>query len=323
MNTHRKVDFDKVSFELQDKYNTEFLNGLFSVAEAEVYLFGGALRDIAFGKDWKEADIRVTLPLPLQDRMKVIEKALQSVTIDEKVVIESIDLVIYRFLPEGSNTKSAVDLSVSSTIEDTLPDFTINSLFYNLKTQELIDRFSAIEDIQDKILKTCYDPQKQFTERPDTIFRAVKAVVSNNLTIEDKTLEALKNKVQNIEGVLAFVRDNKSGLMLELTQSDIFRGLKYDPYKYFELFRDLGILNVLTDFIQKELKLSIREIKNPFEVGKLYGFEEAISIFISAISNNADNSTATFDNICNILSLKRTPEYTDFVIDPAKICFKP
>ncbi len=311
--------FANVSAELRDKYNTEFLGDLFAVDTAEVYLFGGALRDIAFGKDWKEADIRVVLPLPLKERQEVMEKALHSVKIDEKVVIEAIDLVIYRFLPEGSNTKSAVDLSVSSTMEGALPDFTINSLFYNLRTNELIDRFSAMQDIDNKILRTCYDPNKQFAERPDTIFRAVKAAVSNGLTIEDKTLDALKSSAPNIEKVLAFVRDNKGGLMLELTQSDMFRALKHDPYRYFELSEELGVLAVLVDFIQKELLIEIVEVKNPFEAGKTHGFEEAISMFVSAISDAADDSEVVFGKICELFSLNRKPEYTDFVIDSDKI----
>jgi tRNA nucleotidyltransferase/poly(A) polymerase len=311
--------FANVSAELQNKYNTDFLKNIFSIDRAEVYLFGGALRDIAFGKDWKEADIRVVLPLPLLERQLVMEKALESVKIDEKVVLEAIDLVIYRFLPEGSNTKSAVDLSVSSTMEGALPDFTINSLFYNLKTNKLIDRFSAMQDIENKILRTCYDPEKQFAERPDTIFRAIKAAVSNDLTIENKTLEALKNSAPNIEKVLGFVRDNKRGLMLELTQSDMFRGLKYNPYNYVQLFNDLGLLDVFVDFIQKELSIQIDEIQNPFEVGKTYDFEEAISIFISAISNKTNDPNLSFDKMTDLFSLKRIPEYTDFVIDPNKI----
>jgi tRNA nucleotidyltransferase/poly(A) polymerase len=313
--------FNTVRDQLDAKYNTSFLDDLFSINNLNVYLFGGALRDIAFGKDWKEADIRITFPASIEEREAVMDKALQGIKIDEKIVLKNLDIIVYRFLPVGSTTKCSVDLSVASSLEGNLPDFTINSLYYNLKTKEVVDRFAALQDIEHRILRTCYDPMIQFSERPDTIFRAVKAVVSNDLSIEVKTLEALKQNCSNIVKVLDVVRNNKKGLLLELTQSDMFRGLKYNPHAYFELFNELGLMNVFIKYLSKGISAEIAPVFNPFDTSKKYEFEDAISIFISIIAKGTDNPEKSFDQIIELLSLNRKPEYTDFVIDHTKIKF--
>lgn len=313
--------FKDILSKLEDKYNISFIEKLLKIENSELYLFGGALRDIAMGKEWKEADIRLVIPKSFQEIQTLTEESLSEIYIDEKVVLENLGIVVYRFLPKGSTTKSAIDLSVVHDLETNIPDFTINSLFYDLKNEKILDRYGALNDIGQKILRTCDDPQKQFIERPDTIFRAVKAAVSNNLTIDDTTLNALKKNVSGIKNILSFIKDNKKGLIVELFQSDIFRGLKHDPYKYFNLFEEWKIMDTFTDFLIENTTSDIKNpITNPFDTDTEYTFEEAISLFISTISKSISTDPENnFLEITGVLALDKKPTYTDFVIDDSKI----
>src|SRR4029079_8167167 len=66
-------------------------------------------------------------------------------------------------------------------------DFTINGLFYDLESKQVIDHVSGIPDLEARVVRTIGDPDIRFREDPVRILRAVKFAARCDLTIEPET----------------------------------------------------------------------------------------------------------------------------------------
>src|SRR4029079_14077127 len=66
-------------------------------------------------------------------------------------------------------------------------DFTINGLFYDLESKQVIDHVSGIPDLEARVVRTIGDPDIRFREDPVRILRAVKFATRCDLTIEPET----------------------------------------------------------------------------------------------------------------------------------------
>src|SRR4029077_10261395 len=66
-------------------------------------------------------------------------------------------------------------------------DFTINGLFYDLETGNVIDHVNGLTDLEARVVRTIGDPDIRFREDPVRILRAVKFAARCDLTIEPET----------------------------------------------------------------------------------------------------------------------------------------
>jgi len=169
MNQSIGYDFFKI---FSEKYNLDFLEMLKSDLEISAFVFGGAIRDIYLNRNWSEIDLRIIFNKPRSIREQTIENLLKDYNLSGKSQIEPLNLTVYRFLPPNSNTSTPIDLSLVPTINDNPPDFTINSIFYDLINKNILDNYNGINDLENKIIKTVQEPNKQLKNEPHMIFRA-------------------------------------------------------------------------------------------------------------------------------------------------------
>jgi poly(A) polymerase len=66
-------------------------------------------------------------------------------------------------------------------------DFTINGLFYDLETAQVIDYVHGMADLETRLVRTIGDPDIRFREDPVRILRAVKFAARCDLTVEPET----------------------------------------------------------------------------------------------------------------------------------------
>jgi poly(A) polymerase len=66
-------------------------------------------------------------------------------------------------------------------------DFTINGLFYDIETRQVIDHVNGLPDLEARVVRTIGDPDIRFREDPIRILRAVKFAARCDLTIEPET----------------------------------------------------------------------------------------------------------------------------------------
>jgi poly(A) polymerase len=66
-------------------------------------------------------------------------------------------------------------------------DFTINGLFFDVQSAQVIDHVAGLPDLEARLVRTIGDPDIRFREDPVRILRAVKFAARCDLTIEGET----------------------------------------------------------------------------------------------------------------------------------------
>ena len=77
-------------------------------------------------------------------------------------------------------------------------DFTINGLFYDIATAEVIDHVGGMADLEARLVRTIGDPDIRLREDPVRILRAVKFAARCNLSIEPETYRRMMEHRQEI-----------------------------------------------------------------------------------------------------------------------------
>ena len=70
-------------------------------------------------------------------------------------------------------------------------DFTINALYYNPTTEELIDYHNGMRDILDGVVRMIGDPEDRYREDPVRMLRAVRIASKLQFKIDEATLEPI------------------------------------------------------------------------------------------------------------------------------------
>jgi poly(A) polymerase len=66
-------------------------------------------------------------------------------------------------------------------------DFTVNALYYRIEDFSLIDHVGALDDIEQRRLRTIGDPEQRYREDPVRMLRAVRLAAKLGLSIESAT----------------------------------------------------------------------------------------------------------------------------------------
>jgi len=90
------------------------------------------------------------------------------------------------------------------TIEDDQKrrDFTVNAMAISLNKDnfgELIDPFNGIDDLEKGILRTPLEPAQTYSDDPLRMMRAVRFASTLNFTIEENSLNAIKQEAERIK----------------------------------------------------------------------------------------------------------------------------
>ena len=170
----------------------------------ETYLAGGCVRDLVMQNPPKDFDI-ATNATPDQ-LAEIFPKAL-NVGREFGVIIlafENFQIEIATFRSDGDYQDGRRPNAVHFTTaeQDALRrDFTVNALFLDLKTLEIIDYVGGLKDIENKILKAVGDPLKRFGEDKLRMMRALRFSAQLNFAIEPLTYAAIKNLHRDIRMV--------------------------------------------------------------------------------------------------------------------------
>jgi poly(A) polymerase len=168
------------------------------------FLVGGCVRDLLLGRKPKDFDV-VTSATPndirrLFKNCRIIGRRfrLAHIFFGPKIIETSTFRANPREIEEEEGGETAETESgdllirrdnVFGTPEQDARrrDFTINGLFYDLETKQVIDHVSGIPDLEARVVRTIGDPDIRFREDPIRILRAVKFAARCDLSIEPET----------------------------------------------------------------------------------------------------------------------------------------
>ncbi len=181
----------------------------------EAYLVGGAVRDLLLDHHPKDFDI-ATSATPEQ-----VKEVLPSTRIIGRRFRlahvhygrEYFEVATFR-APHDDSDKGKVgdhgriinDNVYGTVVEDAYRrDFSINALFYDLETGDVLDFVGAMDDLKKLQLRMIGDPVVRYREDPVRMIRAVRFAAKLNLTIEPAS-EAPIHKLSSLLGNIAPAR---------------------------------------------------------------------------------------------------------------------
>ncbi len=172
----------------------------------EIYIVGGAVRDLLLNKEVKNWDI-TTSAIP-ENILKILPHSFLNnqygtVSYPLKIDHQTITLEITPFRKESQykDFRHPKKIEWAKTIKEDLArrDFTINAIAYDGKN--IIDPFSGQGDLKNKIIKAVGDPNKRFQEDALRLVRAIRFTSQLGFLIEEKTLEAIKKNAHLIKKI--------------------------------------------------------------------------------------------------------------------------
>lgn len=163
----------------------------------EVFVVGGAIRDILIGKYPNDYDL--TTSAKPTEIIELFEKSILTGVKHGTVTIpingSNYDITTYRVESEYINKRAPEKVSFTKDIyEDLLRrDFTINSIAYNPK-KGLVDPFNGLEDLNKRTIKTVGNPDERFDEDALRMLRAIRFATTLNYNLDPATsLSIVKN----------------------------------------------------------------------------------------------------------------------------------
>lgn len=174
------------------------------VAEIEgvdAYVIGGFVRDILLNRPSKDIDIVVVgsgvdfaRKVALRLRTRKVTYFKNFGTAQLKHNEWEIEFVGAR--KESYRLDSRKPIVENGTLADDQKrrDFTINALAISLNQKnfgELLDPFSGVQDLRNRVIRTPLDPATTFSDDPLRMLRAIRFATQLNFSIEPKTLNAI------------------------------------------------------------------------------------------------------------------------------------
>lgn len=160
------------------------LHLLFKQNNKKLYVVGGAVRDFLNNEKPKDFDLCTdATPDEVLEIVKKYRTNLQGKAFGVVVVYtddEPMGMEIATFREDQYNDKLGVTRNPDikfSTIEKDVErrDLTINGLFFDLDTKEIVDLVGGVEDLKNKTIKMIGDPELRIQEDPLRILRCLRA----------------------------------------------------------------------------------------------------------------------------------------------------
>ncbi len=173
----------------------------------DAFIVGGAIRDILMGYKPKDFDI-ATNATP--EQVRSIFKKSRIIGRRFKLVHviygrEIIEVSTFRAKPRQKVQMSNGVLKDNEygSIEDDAErrDFTINALYYDVSSKNIIDFYGGLRDIKNNQLRLIGKPKLRYKEDPIRILRAIRFEAKLKMEIHGETRNEIKNSISLLKSV--------------------------------------------------------------------------------------------------------------------------
>lgn len=193
----------------------EFLSAFQKIGK-EIYLVGGAVRDLLLGKAVDDWDF--TTPLSPEEILRTFPDnsfydnvfGTVGVKIGADPHLEIFEVTTFRTESDYSDNRRPSKINWGSTLSEDLArrDFTINAMAMRITGDtliswnendenvwievDLIDEYGGQEDLKNKVVRCVREPDERFKEDALRMMRAIRISTEQGFMIEKKTYESIK-----------------------------------------------------------------------------------------------------------------------------------
>lgn len=307
----------------KEKASLEFLKKMVQSGpfRGNVYLAGGAVRDMEMGNTPKDLDVVVT-NFGKEGGMKFATWLTQQMGNHKEgsnpvlfptfgtakailtgthngVPLDGMDVEAVFARKETYTPGSRKPEVTPGTIEDDAfrRDFTTNSLMMNLTTGEILDiTGKGRADIKAGIIRTTSNPDEIFGQDALRVFRAVRFATKYNWKIDPETIEGIKNNLNNLSNTSKErVRDELDKILVLPTADRGFR-----------LLRDLGLLSHIAPELQKAVGMT-QNVHHTHDV-----FDHTLAVLTKTKPVLVQRLMALFHDIGKVVTRSETPSGVHF-----------
>lgn len=186
--------------------DVEYIIGRLIEQGHEAYIVGGCVRDAILGKIPEDWDITTSAkPLEVKELFRrTIDTGIQHGTVTIMLESQGYEVTTYRIDGEYEDNRRPKSVEFTPNLIEDLKrrDFTINAMAYNQK-DGLIDCFHGLEDLKVGVIRCVGDANSRFEEDALRILRGVRFSAQLGFEIEEKTKEAIRDKVKLLNNISA------------------------------------------------------------------------------------------------------------------------
>lgn len=225
---------EKIQFKIERKL-TDDESAAFSVVKKsqtagfETYWAGGVVRDLLLGVQTHDIDI-ATAAKP--DEIKKIfpnsyDRGKSFGVVAVKVGEMEFEVATFREDIGGLDHRHPEKVKFTSAEHDAKRrDFTINGLFYNPITEEIIDYVEGLTDIRRKQIRFVGEPNKRLDEDYLRMLRAVRFASRFDFAIATSSKEAIYKTAANIKEIsIERIREELSKILLNENRAKVVEEL--------------------------------------------------------------------------------------------------
>jgi tRNA nucleotidyltransferase/poly(A) polymerase len=189
----------KPPFAVDPREGAERVCAVLRRAGHRALLAGGCVRDLLLGTVPKDYDIATSalpeeiIPLFPKTRLVGVAFGVVRVTLGRRVY------EVATFRQDGPYLDGRRPSSVAfvGEMQDALRrDFTVNALFMDPETGEVLDYVDGREDLARRVIRTVGDPEARFSEDHLRLLRAVRFASNLRFSIDPDTLAALRRMAE-------------------------------------------------------------------------------------------------------------------------------
>jgi len=226
----------------------------------EAYAVGGCVRDMVIGREPEDWDI-TTSATPLEVKKifrRTVDTGIQHGTVTIMLENDHFEVTTYRIEGEYADNRHPNEVSFTSSLEEDLQrrDFTINAMAYN-EIVGFIDLYGGMEDMKRHLIRCVGSPTDRFDEDALRILRAVRFSAQLGFAVEEETMKALEEKVENLKSISA-----------ERIRAEITKLLLSDhPDRLRDLY-EVGITKVVLPEFEAMMITNQHNIHHAYTVGE-------------------------------------------------------
>jgi tRNA nucleotidyltransferase/poly(A) polymerase len=236
----------RIKFELTIPSDIQEIKNVFKKNGFKLYVVGGAVRDALLGKTPKDFDLATdALPDKVEEMMK--EAGFRTLPTGKafgviNVFTDQGEYEIATFRTDIGSGRRPDAVSFTDIEGDvSRRDLTINALFYDIDTGEIVDLVGGVEDLKNGVVRTVGSAQDRFGEDRLRILRAIRFAGRFGSELDPQTDAALQQDA-SLEGISGErIRDEFiKGIQSAKSQKSFFKML--DKYNLFDwIFKGLNV----------------------------------------------------------------------------------
>lgn len=185
----------------------------------KAYVVGGAVRDLLLDREPKDFDVATdATPEQVREtfrRSRIIGRRFRLVHV--MCGQDTVEVSTFRAMQAQSDDEDHVKDEHGRVLRDNVfgtqeedamrRDFTVNALYYDPSTEEILDYCGGVRDLESGVLRMIGEPRTRYREDPVRMLRAVRLAAKLGLKVDRATLAPIREMaplLQNVPGARLF-----------------------------------------------------------------------------------------------------------------------